>query len=883
MATEQTPKTVYLKDYLPPAYLVERIDLTFHLGEELTTVIAEQTLFRNPDSASGPAILKLNGRSLRLIAVSLDGIPLPASRYTVDDESLSLDDLPQDRPFTLLIETEIKPQLNTALTGLYKSSGNFCTQCEAEGFRNITYYQDRPDVMARFTTTIYADKTLYPVLLSNGNLVASADCGDGRYWAKWEDPFKKPSYLFALVAGQLEFIEDSFTTMSGRRIPLRIYVQKRNIEKCEHAMHSLKLAMKWDEEAYGREYDLDLFMIVSVDDFNMGAMENKGLNIFNSALVLAKPETATDVDYDHITGVIGHEYFHNWSGNRVTCRDWFQLSLKEGFTVFRDEMFTADMTSHAVKRIQDVSMLRAQQFREDSGPLAHPVRPESYVEINNFYTHTVYTKGAEVVRMYHTLLGADTFRKGTDLYFERHDGQAVTTDDFARAMEEVSGRDLTQFKRWYSQAGTPVLDVTDQWNQAAGQYILTIAQHTPPTPGQDVKQPFHIPVRVGLLAPDGSDCPLAMQGETDAPTERVLELREATQRFVFTGLSERPTPSLLRGFSAPVKLNFDYSNEQLAFLMGNDRDEFNRWDMGQRLGLRLIAELMQKRKSGEPLSVPESFIKAVRNNLTDTKLDKRLIAEALILPEESYVAEQTPEVDPQAIHAARRFVIHELAVRLHDEFLRVYNANRDDGPYTIDGAAIGRRTLKNICLAYLVENGTEDMRALCMKQFESANNMSDQLAALMTLANCDCPQRKQALDAFYEQWKDEPLVVDKWIIAQSSSRLPDTLETVKSLMSHPAFTMSNPNKVRALVAGFAMRNLARFHDPSGAGYEFLADRVLELNKTNPQIAARLLTPLSGWRRYIPGLQKLMKAQLERIMKDPDLSRDVYEIADKSLG
>jgi aminopeptidase N len=671
--------------------------------------------------------------------------------------------------------------------------------------------------------------------------------------------------------------------MSGRQVDLNIYVQQHNQDKCSHAMKSLKQAMKWDEEVYGREYDLDIFMIVAVDDFNMGAMENKGLNIFNSKYVLAKPETATDGDFQGIMGVVGHEYFHNWSGDRVTCRDWFQLSLKEGFTVFRDQLFMEDMTSRGVKRISDVNVLRTHQFREDASPMAHPVRPESYVEINNFYTMTVYNKGAEVIRMMRSLLGPAGFRKGTDLYFSRHDGQAVTTDDFVKAMEDANSVDLSQFKRWYSQAGTPELHITRAYDPAAKTYRLTIKQTCPPTPGQQEKKPFHIPVALGLLGHDGKDSPLHLEGEISAVVgTRVLQIRKAEETFVFTDVPYEPVPSILRGFSAPVKVKLDLSDDERLFLMANDSDEFNRWDSGQQLAVKCSMNLIRDYQQGRALKLDRKFIDAFKKTLESDMKDKAFHAFALTLPAETYLADFMAVIDPAAIHEARRFVQKTLAMELKESFLAVYRENQDIGPYRIDQESIGRRSLKNTCLAYLTELEDKDIRSLCVKQFKTGGNMTDAMAALANLANNECPERQEALASFYEKWKDDPLVMDKWLSIQAMSRLLNTLETVKALTRHPAFTIKNPNKVRALIGAFAQGNHARFHDPSGAGYEFLADHVMAIDPMNPQIAARLVFAFTLWKRYDERRKALMKEQLERILKTPGLSKDVYEIVSKSL-
>ncbi len=874
-------KTIFLKDYRSPDYKIETANLQFELDEARTRVRSLLSVVCNHDRCQGIHPLVLHGRDLLLKAVRLDGQPLSEHDYKLDAESLTI--LPVPERFMLEIETEINPRDNTELSGLYMSSGMFCTQCEAEGFRKITYYLDRPDVMARFFTTIVADKKKFPVLLSNGNLIDSGVLRDGRHFAKWHDPFPKPAYLFALVAGDLARVSDQFTTISGRQVDLMIYVQKHNQDKCSHAMLSLKQAMKWDEEFYGREYDLDIFMIVAVDDFNMGAMENKGLNIFNSKYVLAKPETATDGDFQGIMGVVGHEYFHNWSGDRVTCRDWFQLSLKEGFTVFRDQQFMEDMTSRGVKRIGDVNILRTHQFREDASPMAHPVRPESYVEINNFYTMTVYNKGAEVIRMMRSLLGPAGFRRGTDLYFSRHDGQAVTTDDFVKAMEDANSVDLSQFKLWYSQAGTPELHITRAYNPAAKTYTLTIKQTCPPTPGQQEKKPFHIPVAIGLLDSDGNDLPLRLEGEVNAIVgTRVLEIRKAEESFVFTDAPCEPVPSILRSFSAPVKVKLDLSDDERLFLMANDSDEFNRWDAGQQLAVKCSMRLIRDHQQGKALKLDRKFIAAFKKTLESDMKDKAFQAFALMLPAEIYLADFMAVIDPLAIHEARRFVQKALAMELKESFLATYRENSEIGPYRIDQESIGRRSLKNICLAYLTELEDKDTRSLCVKQFKKGGNMTDVMAALANLANNECPERKEALDAFYEQWKDDSLVMDKWLSIQAMSRLLNTLETVKALTRHPAFTIKNPNKVRALIGAFAQGNPARFHDPSGAGYEFLADQVMAIDPMNSQIAARLVSAFTLWKRYDENRKALMKEQLERILKTSGLSKDVYEIVSKSL-
>ncbi len=882
MKPEEKHRPIYLKNYQPPAYLVDTVELRFDLDEARTTVHSKLALRRNPAAAARDQTLVLHGRQLVLKHLRLDGRELGAERYRRDEETLCIEGVPE--AFCLEVVTETSPLNNTSLEGLYTSGGNFCTQCEAQGFRKITYYPDRPDVMARFTTTIAASREKYPVLLSNGNLVEQGSLADGRHFAVWEDPFRKPSYLFALVAGDLVSIEDSFVTASGREVQLRIYVEARNRDKCAHAMRSLKKAMRWDEEAFGREYDLDIYMILAVDDFNMGAMENKGLNIFNSKYVLARPETATDADFQAIEGVIGHEYFHNWTGNRVTCRDWFQLSLKEGLTVFRDQQFSADMTSRAVKRIEDVRILRNAQFPEDAGPMAHPVRPDAYVEINNFYTSTVYNKGAEVIRMYHTLLGVEGFRRGMDLYFERFDGQAVTTDDFLQAMADANGADLEQFRLWYSQAGTPQLLVAGDYDPAARTYALSIRQSCPPTPGQAEKRPFHIPLAMGLLDGQGNDLPLQLAGESApaAAATRVLELRRAEETFRFVNVPCPPVPSLLRGFSAPVKLQMDYSADELAFLMAHDSDEFNRWEAGQQLAVRLMLELIGDYQAGRPLALDSGFLEAFRLTLCDDRADPALLAQALTLPTETYLFEQMAVADPEAVHAVREFMRKTLAENLRREFTAVLKASRTSGLYSTDPAEVGRRSLKNLCLSYLMTLEDPDIVRWCREQFEQGENMTDVMAALHCLANSEAPERASALAGFYARWQQDPLVVDKWFTLQASSRRPDTLAEVKRLMDHPAFNIKNPNKVRALIGAFCQGNPARFHDAGGAGYAFLGDQVLAVNRLNPQVAARLLAPLTRWRRFDKERRQQMRAQLERLLQAADLSRDVYEVVSKSL-
>jgi aminopeptidase N len=877
--TQTAPEVKFRKDYTVPSFLVDTLDLDFQLNEDVTTVRATMVLSRNIDSADHAAPLVLDGEGLELVEVKVDGATLPATQYRTDDETLTVDGLPER--CTLETVVRIKPQDNTRLEGLYKAGPNYCTQCEAEGFRRITYFFDRPDVMAKYTTRIEADKSRYPILLSNGNKVGSGDAEGGRHWAQWEDPYKKPSYLFALVAGDLACHAGDFTTASGRKVALEIYVEHKNIDKCEHALVSLQKSMKWDEEVFGLEYDLDQYMIVAVDDFNMGAMENKGLNVFNSKFVLAKPETATDGDYQGIEGVIAHEYFHNWTGNRVTCRDWFQLSLKEGLTVFRDQQFSGDMNSTPVQRISDVRMLRTHQFAEDSGPMAHAIRPDSYIEMNNFYTVTVYEKGAEVVRMYHTLLGAHGFRKGMDLYFERHDGSAVTCDDFRSAMADANSRDLSQFENWYLQAGTPVVEITTSYDAAAKTYTLDVRQSCPATPGQDEKQPYHMPFAVGLIGKDGKDLPLRLEGEARATAgTRVLELKDAHQRFDFVEIDEEPVPSLNRNFSAPIKLVHERPASDYGFLMAHDSDAFNRWDAGQNYGTQLLLDLTARVQRGEALELDANYIAAFGKVLNDASLDGSYKAQALILPGEGWLCEQMEVADPVAVHTARNFARKALATALRSDLEKAYKANVIDGEYSIDGESVGKRSVKNVCLAYL--STLDGGESLADEQFGSANNMTDSIAALSQLVDSDGPARESALASFYERWKDDNLVIDKWFSVQATADRSTVLAEVEALLSHPDFTLKTPNRVRSLVGTFCGGNPAHFHAADGGGYRFLADRVIELNSINPQVASRMITPLLRWRRYDAARQDLMKSQLERIAGTPELSKDVYEKVSKAL-
>jgi aminopeptidase N len=812
-----------------------------------------------------------------------DDLELTEQDYRRTNDALIIHNVPQQHSFVLTIENSINPKANTALEGLYLSNGMLCTQCEAQGFRKITYFLDRPDVMTRFTTTLEGDKDRYPVLLSNGNKIASGESDNNCHWVTWEDPFRKPCYLFALVAGQLDCLEDSFTTCSGRNISLQIFAEPHDLDKCDHAMQSLKNAMHWDEQVYGREYDLDLYMIVAVSHFNMGAMENKGLNVFNTKFVLARPDTATDFDYEHIEGVIAHEYFHNWTGNRVTCRDWFQLSLKEGFTVFRDQEFTGDRTSKAVKRIEDVNMLRTRQFAEDSGPMAHPIRPDAYIEINNFYTLTVYEKGAEVVRMLHTLLGAECFRKGSDLYFDRHDGQAVTCDDFVNAMEAANTVDLSQFRRWYSQSGTPVVTVLQYYDAVTQTLTLTLKQYCPPTPGQAVKEPLLIPVTVGLLNADGSVAGCRLIDDEQSSSEIILRLSKVQQTFTFVGLAQPPIVSILRGFSAPVKVVMERNLDELAFLLSYDTDTFNRWEAGQQLASQIIFGLVDDYKQGRGMQLNPIIIQSFQQILNQQWSDLSYFSLLLSLPSEGYLAEQMTVVDVDAIHSAREFVVRSLAEHFQDVLRSLYQTYHRDESGQFDAGAIGRRRIKNICLGFLSRLNNAEIQDWALQQFNNAKNMTDQIAALSDIVNNPHVDKQRCLASFYQQWQGEALVIDKWFALQATSKMPDTFATVSALMKHPAFNMSNPNRVRSLIGAFSQSNPLHFHASNGQGYAFLGDQIIVLNELNPQVASRMLGALTSWGRYDENRQKLMRAQLERIMASENVSKDVYEVASKSLS
>jgi aminopeptidase N len=891
-----TPNVIRRADYAPPAFLIDTVDLEFDLVPERTLVKNTMRVRRNP-AAAHTRDLELMGEQLEFVSAAIDGKPYASVR--VHEHGITVEDVPDS--FELTLTGACDPAANTTLSGLYVSGGNFFTQCEAEGFRRITWFLDRPDVMATYKVTLRADKAAYPVLLSNGNLVAVGDLPDGRHFAAWEDPFRKPSYLFALVAGKLVALEERIKSGSGKEKLLQVWVEPHDLDKTRHAMDSLIHSIRWDEARFGLELDLDRFMIVAVSDFNMGAMENKGLNIFNTKYVLANPETATDTDFANIEAVVGHEYFHNWTGNRVTCRDWFQLSLKEGLTVFRDQEFSAAMSggdendaARATKRIEDVRVLRQMQFAEDAGPMAHPVRPESYVEINNFYTMTVYEKGAEVVRMYQTLFGRDGFRKGMDLYFQRHDGQAVTCDDFRAAMADANGRDLAQYERWYSQAGTPRVSVTTRYDEAQNRYSVTLAQdygNASPAARETQKGPLLIPFAIGLIGPDGADLPLRLEGESAANgTTRVLEFTEAQQTFTFVDVNAKPLPSLLRNFSAPVIVEYDYSNDELAFLLAHDSDPFNRWEAGQRLATRELLVLAARAAAGEPLEVDDALVDAFRRVLNDETLSPSFRELALMLPSETYLAEQMAVSDPAAVHAARQFVRKRLGTALKADWLAAFDRHLTPGAYEPTPEAAGHRGLKNLALSYLSElDDPADAVRLATAQYDAANNMTDRAAALSALLNASSGTggdfASRALADFYTRFEREPLVIDKWFALQATQRgsaQRPVIETVRALMQHPAFNLKNPNRARSLIFSFCAANPAQFHAADGSGYAFWAEQVLALDAINPQVAARLARNLELWRRFTPALREPMRAALEKVAAGAK-SRDVREIVEKALA
>nr|WP_320017245.1 aminopeptidase N [uncultured Desulfobacter sp.] len=863
-------KKIQLKDYRPFEFIVDHVDLIFDIRDDHTRVTSKLKMRKDPARANETTPLVLNKGRFDIVSVVAGDMVLLPSEYKSDDETFSLPATPD--VFDLEITNILKPDENTALEGLYRSGNILCTQCEAQGFRNITPYPDRPDVMAPFSCTIVADKTRYPILLSNGNPVKSGDLDHNRHFAVWEDPFKKPCYLFALVAGDLAVLEDQFITASGRDVALKIYSEKENIALCSHAMTSLKQAMAWDEKRFGREYDLDLYQIVAINDFNAGAMENKGLNIFNAKYVLADPQTATDDDFMGIQGVIAHEYFHNWTGNRITLKNWFQLSLKEGLTVFRDQEFSSDMNSRPVKRISDVKNLMAAQFPEDSGPMTHPVRPDSYIKMDNFYTMTVYEKGAEVIRMIYQLLGQDLFRKGMDLYFEKFDGMAVTLEDFVDVMAKVSGRNLDQFFLWYTQSGTPAVSLTRQYDEKTGTLSLSFTQDTSPDRNQSEKKPFHIPVRISLIN---------KAGET-VKQDALYELTKETHTFKFENVPADTYPSVFREFTAPVRLTTDFSDQDIAFLMARDTDPFNQWHAAQTLFINEIKSLVTAIQANKPMTVSSGLVKAFSLALEDKEKDRAFLSKALALPQETEIKDHFEIIDVEAIHQARIFLKQTLAENLTSEFKSVYETCRSAKPDDISGAAMADRSLKNLCLSYLGCLTNKNSQDLVENQFKGAGNMTDEFAAFKILSHMNPDLRDKACQAFYDKWQARTLVIDKWFSVQAQSSLEDTLDQVKKLTAHKNFTMTNPNKVRALIFAFAMNNPMHFHKADGQGYEFVAERILALDKINHQTAARLCSCFNLWKRYDENRQAMMKKQLETMAGQKELSRNLYEIVSRAL-
>ncbi|MGD0144093.1 MAG: aminopeptidase N [Rhizomicrobium sp.] len=877
MRTEE-PRAIRLQDYRAPDYRVEKLGLDFHLEPDTTRVASTMEIVRRAKDASP---LVLNGEHLKLVSIAIDGKPVPADGCKIDDETLTIHRVPTR--FTLEIVTQISPANNTALEGLYVSKGIFCTQCEAEGFRRITYFLDRPDVLTVYTTRIEASKRDYPVLLSNGNLIGSGDLAGGRHFAVWNDPFPKPCYLFALVAGDLGVLRDEFVTMSGRTVALAIYVEHGNEPKVAYAMDSLKRAMRWDEQAYGREYDLDIFMIVAVSAFNFGAMENKGLNIFNDKLLLASPETATDDDYARIESVVAHEYFHNWTGDRITCRDWFQLSLKEGLTVFRDQNFSADMRSAAVKRIEDVQALRMRQFQEDAGPLAHPVQPQAYITIDNFYTATVYEKGSEVIGMLRTLVGDEGYRKATDLYFARHDGQAATVEDWVKCFEDACGRDLGQFRLWYVQSGTPTIAAKGNYDPAKKTYALTLTQSLGPTPGQPEKKPMHIPVRLGLVGANGKALPLTLEGENAVgPEERVLELTGAQQTFVFVDVPEAPLPSVGRRFSAPAHFKVPLGAKDRAALMAHDADPFNRWEAAQTLATETLHAMAAQAKPGHAPKADATYLDAIGRVLADAEKDPAFAALMLVPPPESELALAMAPPDPEAIHIARVSLIRAIAGAYAERLQALYRKFARTGAYEPDAASAGARSLRNAALRFLTAADDEEAAALADAHYRAASNMTDMIAALAALSRMNSAKRDAAFAHFYDRFRQNPLVLDKWMSLQAGSPLPGTVAGVRALTKHPAFDVKNPNRVRSLIGAFAGNHL-RFHGADGAGYALVGETIRTLDKINPQVAARMSGAFENWRRYDSGRQALMRAELETIAKMPGLSSNLFEVAGKMLG
>ncbi|MBN2809044.1 MAG: aminopeptidase N [Deltaproteobacteria bacterium] len=888
MTNNPSPETIYLKDYQAPAFMVESIKLHFALQPE-RTLVSNAMFLQRASGADTDLPLRLDGRQLELLKVILDGTVLSSDQYRVDPESLVIEKLPNE--FNLEIVTAINPKSNTSLEGLYASGSMLCTQCEAHGFSRITYFLDRPDVLTRFTTTLEANTKDFPVLLSNGNLIDQGLIGEDRHFAVWQDPFKKPAYLFALVAGRLTTLKDSFTTVSGREVAIHFHVEEQNRDKCSHAIAALKKSMRWDEEEYGREYDLDLYQVVAVDDFNFGAMENKGLNIFNSKYVLAQPESATDSDYEAIEGVIAHEYLHNWTGNRITCRDWFQLSLKEGLTVFRDQEYGAQAYPGGGRRIREVRRLRSFQFPEDAGPLAHPVQPKEYVEINNFYTTTVYDKGAEIIRMLQTLIGELNFKKGMQLYFDRHDGEAVTIEDLLGAMTDACGCDLNQFRRWYDQSGTPQLRVTQAWQPQTEEFVVTITQDCPPTPGETEKLPLHLPLTIALLNPAGREQAVTLAGDLKpGPSgSRVLEIKQQKEEFRFQGCKQKPVVSLLRNFSAPIQLTSDTTMADLAFLLAHDTDPFSRWEAGQKLALGEILQLMHGSGKSEEVDdekVSEETYSQIFGRLITKKWSASEAdgaAELLLLPDEIYIGEQLEKIDPQAIYKARRSLRCTLAQRWMTELETLYKNHQAPGPYSPNPAAMAQRRLKNIALDYLTALGPEGPALkLCRRQYLAADNLTDRLAALSGLLEINGPENLPELADFYERGQHNALLKDRWFALQAATRRPETTQKVAELTRHPDFNRTNPNRVRSLLSTFTTANQSAFHQADASGYELLGREIATLDKSNPMLAARMSGAFSRWRRFSPPYSTLMRQELEKLAAASQVSRDLREIIDKSL-
>jgi aminopeptidase N len=878
-----TPRPIRLADYRPPAHLVDHVDLDIRLDQNRTRIRARLSIRPNPAHGAPDGLLRLDGEHLELDQIELDGRDLQlGADYDLSDVGLVIKSVP-DRPFKLTMVTFVDPDANKALQGLYRSRGVYCTQCEAQGFRRITYFTDRPDVLSTYTVRIEADVEQAPVLLSNGNPTERGTLERGRrHYAVWRDPHPKPCYLFALVGGRFSSIASTFTTASGREVDLRVYVEPGLEARAHWAMDALKRSMRWDEQRFGREYDLDVFNIVAVSDFNLGAMENKGLNIFNDRLILASAETATDVMFEAIESVVAHEYFHNWTGNRITCRDWFQLCLKEGLTVFRDQEFSGDERSPTVQRITDVRQLRAHQFPEDAGPMAHPVRPSSYIEINNFYTATVYEKGAEIVRMLRTLVGADAFRSGMDLYFERHDGQAATVEQFLACFSEVSGQDLGHFMLWYEQAGTPELVCSLDYDRRARAATLTIEQVLPATPGEARKKPLHIPVRIGLVGSDGRDLPLRLAGG-DAVDDGILHVDRRRQSFTFRDIASRPVASLLRGFSAPVNLTIDASDRDLEFLMANDSDLFNRWQAANAYATRTLVQIVAALKAGKRSTRGTAYAKALGPTLRDDRLEPAYRAELLKLPTQSDIAREIArDVDPEHIHRAHRQLSRIVATTLGRELASLYRAMTDPGEFSPDARSAGRRALRNAVLTLLVQRGEAKDIATAVRHLESASNMTDEAHALFLLAGIAGPAREAALGHFYERWRHDHLVIDTWFAAQAVAPLAETVDRVRELIAHPLFSITTPNKVRALIGNFATMNPVQFNRPDGAGYMLVAEEVLSIDRFNPQVAARLLNCYRSWRALEPVRRRAAKKALVRVAAAPHLSRDVYEIVSRML-